>query len=74
MDPDIAICRIDGTTCESADPYVPMFIPSSRDCSAYYICFNNRLQSFICGPGQEFNSVTNRCVPAADSGCDVSLY
>lgn len=65
-------CRIDEITCKDSDPFVPVYIPSSRNCKAYYICFNNNLHRFTCGPNQVFDIKTERCVPSSVLDCQVS--
>ncbi|XP_070501540.1 peritrophin-48-like [Chironomus tepperi] len=73
VDPNIANCMNDGVTCQGSNPFVPKYIPNSRNCSSYYICFNNILHQGSCGINQVFDSTTNRCVPKGTVTCEQTL-
>jgi len=72
VDPSIANCKNDGKTCQSSDPFVPLFIPNSRNCRAYYICFNNVLHTLTCSQDQVFDRTRNICMPSGVVDCVVS--
>lgn len=72
VDPSIANCPVDRAICPNKNDFISRFTPSTRNCAAYYLCFNGYLQRFECGPGQRFDSRDEQCLEEGDSDCDVS--
>ncbi|KAL7013741.1 hypothetical protein ACKWTF_015551 [Chironomus riparius] len=73
LHPEIANCKTDELVCKGSDPFVPNYIPNSRNCRAFYICFNNILHPVSCGPNQVYDKDNNQCVPSGVVDCVQTL-
>ncbi|KAG5666793.1 hypothetical protein PVAND_014803 [Polypedilum vanderplanki] len=71
VEPSMALCRVNDVTCAHSVPFIPLFIPSSRQCSVYYVCYNDILNRYQCGPDHHFDIKTTWCLPEDEVDCQI---
>lgn len=70
---DLAECTIEKSLCpEIDDPSELVFIPSSRNCNRYYLCYNQQTIGMNCAPGKWFDPINNWCDLEENVNCEVT--
>lgn len=72
--PDYAECDIEASLCPETENVLDIiWIPSSRDCNRYYMCFNRTTIPMFCAPGFHWDPVLGWCDEPHLAGCEVNV-
>jgi hypothetical protein len=70
--PEDAKCEVDSVLkCPKVDdPNNVIFLPNTKDCSMFYVCFSGEPHPITCADGLHWSVKAEDCLPPHEAGCE----